>query len=81
MTNVQMICQLLVLLLNYGVHHWIGIENPVLVISGSAYSIGVQAAERSLMAHGQSSHAISQLVPKSRPAVKPRRNFNQMPSV
>ena len=43
--------------------------------------IGVQAAERSLMKHGQSSHAISQLIPKSKPAAKTRRNFDQMPSV
>ena len=33
------------------------------------------------MAHGRSSHAISQLVPKSRPAAKIHGNSNQMPSV
>ena len=33
------------------------------------------------MAHGQRSHAISQLVPKSRPAAKMCGNFDQMPLV
>ena len=66
---------------NYRVHHWNSIKNLIPVIYESAYMIGVQAAERSLMAHGQSSHAISQLLPKSRPAAKMHGRFNQIPSV